>query len=329
MRIEPLDPADHAAVTEVVRLWAAAHQVDYPDDPPFCPPWERGRIDHPIPFEPSEFHLARDGADLVGVLDLGLPQRDNVTTGLLEIVVHPQARRRGVGTALFGLARERMHRLGRKLLLLETLADGPGARFARAIGAEPGLVEARRTLVVDAETGALADRLLAAARPNAEGYAVLRWVGGTPDRYLDGIAYLTGRMSTDAPMGDLLWEAESYDRERIRVRDAAFAARGRRAYVTAVVHETTARLAGFTELCFDPCSGSYAWQWDTIVDPEHRGHRLGAVLKVENHRFVLEHEPALRRVMTWNAVSNAHMIAINEAMGFRPLDEWCDWQLRL
>jgi len=34
-------------------------------------------------------------------------------------------------------------------------------------------------------------------------------------------------------------------------------------------------------------------------------------------------------VTTWNAASNAHMIAINEAMGFRPIDLWCDWQLRL
>jgi GNAT superfamily N-acetyltransferase len=329
MRIEPLDPADRATVAEVVSLWRAANRVDYPDDPPLCPPWERGRIVRPMPSEPSEFHVARDGAEVVGVLDLAAPQRDNLTTGLLEIVVHPRARRRGVASALFGTTRERMAQLGRKLLVFETLTEGPGEAFARAIGAEPGLVEARRKLVVDAESTALSDKLLAAARPHAAGYSVVRWRGGTPEPYLDGITYLTGRMSTDAPMGDLAWEAEAYDRERIRERDAVFTARGRRAYATAVVHDATGQMAGFTELCFDSCNTTHAWQWDTIVDPEHRGHRLGAVLKVENHRFVREHEPQLRTVTTWNAASNTHMIAINEAMGFETVDLWCDWQLRL
>jgi len=329
VRIEPLDPADSATVAGVVTLWRAANPVDYPEDPPLCPLWERGRIVHPMPSEPSEFHVARDGADVVGVLDLALPQRDNLTTGLLEIVVHPQARRSGVGTALFGTTRERMARLGRKLLVLETLAEGPGAAFARAVGAEPGLVEARRRLVVNPESASLCDQLLAAARPHAAGYSVVRWRGDTPEPYLDGIAYLTGRMSTDAPMEDLAWEAETYDRERIREREAVFAARGRRAYTTAVVHDRTGRMAGFTQLCFDSCNATHAWQWDTIVDPEHRGRRLGTVLKVENLRFTREHEPQLRTVTTWNAASNAHMVAINEAMGFQPVDLWCDWQLRL
>jgi GNAT superfamily N-acetyltransferase len=329
MRIEPLDPADRAAVAEVVRLWQDAYRVDYPDDPPFCPQWERGRITHPLPSEPSEYHLAYEGADLVGVLELSWPQRDNVTTGLLEIVVRPQARRRGVGTALLGVTRQRMDRMGRKLLVFMTPAEGPGAGFARAIDAERGLVEARRRLVVEDQTMALADRLLSQAMPYAAGYSLASWRDDTPEEYLDGIAYLTGRMSTDAPLDDLAWEAEAFDSDRIRERDAVPAARGRRAYTTAAIHDATARVAGFTQLCFDPCNASDAWQWDTIVDPEHRGHRLGTVVKAANHRFVRRHEPRLHTITTWNATSNKHMIAINEAMGFQPFDLWCDWQLRI
>jgi GNAT superfamily N-acetyltransferase len=329
MRIEPLDPADQTAVTEVVELWGAAHEVDYPDFPPFCPPWDRGRITHPIASEPSEFHLAREGSGLVGVLDLGLTMRDNLSSGWMDVVVHPQSRRRGVGTALFEFTRQRLEQLGRKWLMLGARTSGPGAEFARAIGAELGLAEIRRRLVVDAGTKVLADRLLDDARPHASGYSIVRWIGDTPERYLDGIAYLTGRMSTDAPLDDLVWEPEQYDRERIREREAAFAARGRRAYTTVVIHDATGQLAGFTQVSFDSCQATDAWQWDTIVDPEHRGHRLGVVLKVENLRFALEREPELRTVTTWNAGSNAHMIAINEAMGFRAVDEWGEWQLRL
>jgi len=96
-----------------------------------------------------------------------------------------------------------------------------------------------------------------------------------------------------------------------------------------MVHDATGEVAGYTELAFDPCNDAHAWQWDTIVDPAHRGHRIGLVLKIENLRFVLTQEPALRTVSTFNAGSNDHMIAINEALGFRPFDTWCDWQLRL
>jgi GNAT superfamily N-acetyltransferase len=329
MHTAPLDPADDATVTEVVRLWEAAHAVDNPDDPPFCPQWERGRIDHPLPAEPSEFYVARDGGKLVGVLDIGLTLRDNLTSGWMDIVVDPEERRRGIGTALFEVTKERLPQLGRKLLMIWTRKSGPGAEFARRIGAEVGLVEARRRLEVNPETVALAERLLAEARSHTAGYSVVRWAGATPEEYLDGIAYLTGRMSTDAPLDDLAWEAEVYGPERIRERESVFAARGQRSYTTAVVHGRTGQVAGYTELNFDPCTTTHAWQGNTIVDPEHRGHRLGMVLKAENLRYVLEHEPQLQLVSTDNAVSNAHMIAINEALGFRLLDEWCDWQLRL
>jgi GNAT superfamily N-acetyltransferase len=329
MRIELLDPADATSVTEVVELWRGAFEADFPDDPPFCPTWERARIDHPLPDEPSEFWLARDGDDLVGVLDLALPRMDNLTTGLLEIVVRPSARRRGVATALYRSARARLAELSRKLLVLMTPLDAPGAAFAEAVGAEPGLVEVRRRLVIEEGSLPLWLGLLADAVQRAAGYTVVRWVGDTPDEHLDDIAYLTGRMSTDAPMDDLSWEPEAYDAQRIRDREAALAPRGRRIYTTAVVHEESGRLVGFTELCFDPCNRGNAWQWNTLVDPQHRGHRLGTVLKVENLLFTRAHEPELRTVYTWNAASNAHMIAINEAMGFRAVDGWCEWQLRL
>jgi RimJ/RimL family protein N-acetyltransferase len=69
-----------------------------------------------------------------------------------------------------------------------------------------------------------------------------------------------------------------------------------------------------------------AWQLITLVDPDHRGHRLGTVVKIENLRYILSHEPALRVIDTYNAAVNDHMISINEAMGFRPVDGLVSWQ---
>ncbi|HEY0700616.1 MAG TPA: GNAT family N-acetyltransferase, partial [Micromonospora sp.] len=59
----------------------------------------------------------------------------------------------------------------------------------------------------------------------------------------------------------------------------------------------------------------------------HRGHRLGLATKVANLRQAMAAEPAWRRMDTWNAAVNEYMLAINTALGFRPLDRWISWQL--
>ena len=43
----------------------------------------------------------------------------------------------------------------------------------------------------------------------------------------------------------------------------------------------------------------------------------------------MRHEPQVRVIDTWNAAVNEHMIAINEAMGFRAVDAWVNWQMNL
>ena len=80
------------------------------------------------------------------------------------------------------------------------------------------------------------------------------------------------------------------------------------------------------EAILEPTVADHAWQFLTVVDPAHRGHRLGLAVKLANLRYALGHEPALRVIDTWNAAANRHMIAINEALGFRPVDVWSKWQ---
>lgn len=80
---------------------------------------------------------------------------------------------------------------------------------------------------------------------------------------------------------------------------------------------------------FDGDIDEHAWQQITIVDPAHRGHRLGLLVKLANLSFVLEKEPQLRTLDTWNAAVNDHMIGINEAIGFRAYDSWVSWQAEL
>jgi hypothetical protein len=59
-----------------------------------------------------------------------------------------------------------------------------------------------------------------------------------------------------------------------------------------------------------------AIQGDTLVLREHRGHRLGLAVKLANVRALQDELPAVTTVRTWNAESNTHMLAVNQAMGF-------------
>ena len=145
--------------------------------------------------------------------------------------------------------------------------------------------------------------------------------------YLARAAYLDGRLLLDAPMGDLEWEPQQVDAGRLRAVEQAVKARGRRPYHTGAIHEATGELVAFTLISMDASGPDHAWQNITIVDPEHRGHRLGLIIKLANLARTRREEPELAVVDTWNSVGNDRMIAINEAMGFRPVDRTVNWQL--
>jgi GNAT superfamily N-acetyltransferase len=71
------------------------------------------------------------------------------------------------------------------------------------------------------------------------------------------------------------------------------------------------------------------YQQDTLVLREHRGHGLGLALKLANHRALVAALPGVLRVRTWNAVENAHMLAVNTALGFRPSGYSREWHKHL
>ncbi|GAA0625239.1 GNAT family N-acetyltransferase [Sporichthya brevicatena] len=325
MDIEQLDPA---RIDEVVAVLAAAHAHDLPDDPPFAPGYEGRRILHPTPDEPTTHWVAVDGGRVVGLVQLTTPELDNTSTGLVELTVHPEFRRRGVGRLLWNHVADRALASERKLLIFEARLGSAGEEFARSLDAELGTRDARRRLVVDDTVRARAAGLESTARAHGTGYTVHSFVGAVPEQFAEGLAYLNGRMSTDAPLENLEWEPEVYDVERLRGREAAAAKQGLEVHTTVAV-DAEGTVAAFTHLALTPETSEHGWQWNTIVDPDHRGHRLGTWVKVANLAHLLRHRPTVRTLLTWNAVSNSPMIAVNEAMGFRLWDHWGEWQVRL
>jgi GNAT superfamily N-acetyltransferase len=335
--VTPIESAEDPAYEQAFHVVAATLAADVPDFPAPC--WESflAQMTHPWPGRPGRHFVAQVGGAPAGYLQLTLPDLDNTENGHVEVSVHPEYRRRGVGRALLDRAIAVARQEGRKRLIGDSVGALPGGvsrtdagnEFARSLGAKPALTDVRRRLdLATVDEDGLAEQL-AEAWLHAEGYSLVWWRDVVPGEYIDDVAYLDGRLVKDAPMGELAWEPEIVDRRRIRAAEAASRARKRRRYNTGVRHNATGRVVAFTTLDIDHCPEGHAWQQITIVDPRHRGHRLGTVVKIENLRYARVHEPALRFIDTWNAAENAHMIAINEQVGFRPVDSWVNWQLEL
>ena len=311
LRIVPL--TDERAAYEIDR---AAAEADTPDIPFRSFETYRARLRHEWPGSRTEQYLAVDDETPVGHLELFLPQLDNLANVIVELFVHPDHRRRGAGRALLTFATRRTTELGRRHLIGEAVAADA---FAKAAGAIPALVEIRSRLDV---TGPLPDH-----SPAAAGYRLVRWTDEAPAELLDDLGYLDSRLNEDAPTGDLAVESEKVDAARVRAAEETLRLRRRTTFHTGAVHEDSGRLVAWTMIASENDTGWHAWQNITIVDPDHRGHGLGLTIKNHNLRYARTARPGLRAIDTSNAEENEHMIRINRAMGFRPVDRWTQWQL--
>jgi len=204
-----------------------------------------------------------------------------------------------------------------------------GNAFAAAVGAKAALEETRSRLDLTRADRAGHDAMLAEAWTHATGYRLVSWLGMPAEEHLEAIAYLDSRMVEDAPMGELTIEPEKIDADRVRRSEQNRLDRGIGRFHSGMVHEATGRLVAWTTLSGPSDIPGHLWQHITIVDPDHRGHRLGTIVKLENLRHTLAHKPTLTAIDTFNASANEYMLAINRAMGFRPVDTWMQWELAI
>jgi GNAT superfamily N-acetyltransferase len=295
----------------------------------------RPDLSGPVGDKAVEFWLATDGQIPVAAVQLRMPIKDNLTLANVELHVRPDQRRRGHGRrsleAIIETARDR----GRHRMLIEVPSKtrhhnpSPGTALVQSLGARPLHAETRRLLDITALPTTTVNALDDEAARSSVGYSAISWREHTPAKYVDDMALLTGLMSSDAPQGELDLELEAWDGERYLTREASMIERGRDHLITAVRHDQTGRLVGMTELGVPAGGGRVGYQWDTIVAGEHRGHRLGLRLKVANLRQLTESRPEVRYLNTWNADENTHMVAVNERLGFEPMETWTEFGLDL
>ncbi|UKA61930.1 GNAT family N-acetyltransferase [Arthrobacter sp. FW306-04-A] len=300
------------------------------------------------PYEVSRNFLARVDGGIVGYASCHVPLKDNVGTAWLHVDVLQRHRRLGIGTALLRTVEEVATAQGRHVLQAHTehpvgfegtgpLAPAAGAGGVSGSGSDVAfclkngysLEQTSRFSRLEMDHNAEWANLEFMAHSKADAaYGVLGWTNRCPGEYVEQMAVLMGRMSTDTPAGGLEIEAEAWDAARVRQLEDTALAEGRTALVAAAQHRPTGELAAYTVIYLDPAKPWMADQDDTLVASPHRGHGLGMLVKLANLRRLQAEYPAVQRVMTFNAEENEHMLAINVQLGFRPVGYDGEWQKR-
>ncbi len=296
----------------------------------------------------------RDAPDpdrVLGYAAPTMPRQDNTHTAYVDLGVVPQHRGRGIGASLYDDALARVRAAGRTQVTASTdqrveppagpgtlapatgagrvAVHDPGPRFLLRRGFTLAQVERYSVLDVPLDPGFVAAHRADAEAHAGPAYRLVSWQGHAPQEWVDEYAVLCTRMSTDTPLGGLDLGEDVWDAARVRAMEKQYAERGLELLVMAAEHVPTRTLAAFS--CFLAVSHTdeFVHQDDTLVLREHRGRRLGMLVKTANLQRLAIERPAVRRIGTWNAEENAPMLAINVALGFRPAGGSGEWQLKL
>jgi GNAT superfamily N-acetyltransferase len=329
MRIEQFDAAtDGPRLHSCYDIVAAAERADDPGLPVRALSFYRNRWTNGFGGLRRQTWIGVDDAgQAVGYYLLVLPDLENPTMAWCMPMVAPSRRRSGAGRALAEHCADQARLAGRVRLVSEARDGSPGSAFAAAVGATRGIAEVLRRLDIDAGLPGRLAALRTAARPLAAGYSLVAWIGASPADTLDDQALLSAAMA-DAPR-DAGVDPEAWDAERICDLERVCLSTGQQFYSVAARHEPTGRLVAITQVSVEAGTPEWGFQMTTAVLPAHRGHRLGLLVKSEMLDVLAAYEPAVRHILTGNAADNAHMVAINEQLGFTAASVFRNWELDL
>ena len=172
------------------------------------------------------------------------------------------------------------------------------------------------------------DELEAETAEHRGGYRLVGFAESVPDELMAGYCHLQEAFNSEAPLGDLDIEPEVWDEARVREKEALFHRAGRRERGM-VALAPDGEMVALTEMVMTDHQPEVGWQGGTLVLKEHRGHRLGLAVKIANLRAYQEAFPLVRAVHSWNAEENDSMVAINDKLGFRPVEYLVEMQRRL
>ena len=327
VRIEEIDTrlAAERLLEELYQYYVPLYAEDLPDDPPI--PWERQLADWrnlPEKEHVPRWALRQDGEIVaVGVAAFDLEQ--NLENGFARIHVRPDLRGRGLGRSIARPILDLLADNGRRRLATTVTDGSPVEALVERLGLRSAYQDQRSRLTVGQVDLDLMSRWIDRAGERASDYDLVYLVAPFPEEVVKRYCDLQFQMNT-APREE--FEEEDEILTPTQWRDTEQKAKAAQTVLNTyvAVHRTSGEFVGSTTVQTDLLQPEQAWQWETVVHPDHRNKGLGRWLKAALLLRLRDQYPNLERIDTWNAGSNQPMLDINHAMGFRTVLVQNVWQ---
>lgn len=317
VEITRLSPDDEAGCIDAVAVQNAGTKLDCPEMLDLTPRGFANMLRYGWDMNPEQAFLAREtDGTAIGLVLVSAPSYDNLNQVWIDVNVHPDHRGRGVGSALVEYAEQVTRELGRSVVGFGGYDLPKAQAFAQRHGYEQKAIEVNRRQDLDGLDYSIVQSLYDGAVARSSAYELVKITGELPDELLDGMVAVTESIN-DAPKDDLDMEDDVYSPERLRAYEQAQIKSDRTIHRVIAREKATGELAGHSTITVERERPHIGIQNDTAVSRDHRGHRLGALLKSAMLLWMRDEEPALSLVDTWNAESNDHMISINQQLNYR------------
>ncbi|MFE4227448.1 GNAT family N-acetyltransferase [Arthrobacter sp. NPDC056886] len=342
------DAADFLAAIEVGRR--VRMQTWGTDDLAYAP--QEKLLEMADPYERQVILVAKIDGVIVGTADIALPLMDNLDLAEFTLDILPEFRRQGVGRQLLEAAEHFARDEGRHTILIDTnhpgstltdpdaeqLVPGSGVgfvplgsrdvEFARHTGYTLQHIEQFSSCTLPLDTKLVAELEAEAEEANGGRYRLHHWTDRCPDQWLEAVAALENQAGEDEVPGPDAQEMV-FDGGILREAEEVTIAQGRRTVVTAVEHIASGTLVGLTTISVLALRPDVVFQDDTVVLQEHRGNKLGLLIKVANMERLSEQFPDARVLYTWNAPENRYLLKVNQQLGFTTAGVTGLWQKEL
>ncbi|WP_247041868.1 GNAT family N-acetyltransferase [Arthrobacter rhizosphaerae] len=347
--LEAADAADFLAAVEVGRR---VRMETWGSDDLAYAPLEK-LLELADPYERQVILVAKMGHEIVGTVDIALPLADNQDLAEFTLDILPEYQRRGVGKQLLEAAEDVARGEGRSMILVDTNHPGtslsdfeseqliPGTgdgfvplgsrevEFARRSGYTLQHIEQFSACTLPLDTQLVAELEAEAEAANAGRYRLHHWTDRCPDEWLEAVAALENQAGVDNLPPGQEQAGMVFDADVLREAEAVTISQGRRTVVTAVEHVASGELVGLTTISVLAQRQDVVFQDDTMVLEQHRGNKLGLLIKVANMERLTEQFPDARVIYTWNAPENRYLLTVNRQLGFTTAGVTGIWQKEL